>query len=281
MASATAGQPIRCQAAIAWEAGKPLSIEEVEVAPPKAGEVRLKVTCCGICHTDAYTLSGADPEGVFPSILGHEVSAIVESVGEGVTTVAPGDAVIPLYIPECKECEYCTSGKTNLCQKVRATQGKGIMPDGTTRFIHVASGKPIFHFMGISGFSQYTVVLEISVAKVNPAAEPTKACLLGCGVTTGLGAVWNTAKVQKDSTVAVFGLGGVGLACILAAKMSGAKRIIGIDLCVSPFLPVLVFLLGIATGIQPSSSSHRSLVLPIVSIQRITARRRFRMSSLK
>jgi len=200
----------------------------VEVAVPKAGEVRIKVLHSGVCHTDAYTLSGADPEGVFPSILGHEGAGVVESIGEGVTSVRVGDLVIPLYIPECKECKFCKSGKTNLCQKVRATQGKGVMPDNTTRF--TCKGKPIYHFMGTSTFSQYTVLLEISVTKINASADPAKVCLLGCGITTGLGAVWNTAKVEKGATCAVFGCGGVGLAVIQACKIAGASKIIAVDI---------------------------------------------------
>lgn len=230
--SATPG-PIKCLAAIAWEADKPLSIEEVEVAPPQKGEVRIKVLHTGVCHTDAFTLSGADPEGIFPSILGHEGGGIVESVGEGVTSVAVGDHVIPLYTPECRECKFCKSGKTNLCQKVRITQGAGTMPDKTTRF--TAKGKPIHHYMGCSTFSQYSVVLEISVAKVNPSAALNKVCLLGCGITTGRGAVTHTAKVKKGDTVAVFGLGGVGLAAVQAAASVGASRILAIDINESKF----------------------------------------------
>jgi len=231
--SSTAGQPIKCLAAIAWEANKPLSVEEVEVAPPQKGEVRIKILHTGVCHTDAYTLGGHDPEGVFPSILGHEGGGIVESVGEGVTSVAPGDHVIPLYIPECRECKFCKSGKTNLCQSVRATQGLGVMPDKSVRF--TCKGKPIHHFMGCSTFSQYTVTLEISVAKIAPAAPLDKVCLLGCGITTGRGAVTNTAKVTKGSTVAVFGLGGVGLAAIQAAASVGASRVIGVDINADKF----------------------------------------------
>jgi S-(hydroxymethyl)glutathione dehydrogenase/alcohol dehydrogenase len=222
------GKPITCKAAIAWEAKKPLSIEEVEVAPPQAGEVRLKVLYCGVCHTDAYTLSGADSEGVFPVILGHEGGCVVESIGEGVTTVKPGDVVIPLYIPECRECKFCKSGKTNLCQKVRTTQGRGVMPNESVRF--KCKGKDIYHYMGTSCFSQYTVVLEISVAKVTPEANLEQACLLGCGITTGYGGVLNTAKVEEGATVAVFGLGGVGLACVAGAKTAKASRILAIDI---------------------------------------------------
>ncbi|KAI9094612.1 chaperonin 10-like protein [Phlyctochytrium arcticum] len=223
----TTGPIIKCKAAVAWEAGKPLSIEEVEVAPPKKGEVRIKLTATGVCHTDAYTLSGQDPEGLFPVIFGHEGGGVVESVGEGVTSVQPGDHVVPLYIPECRNCKFCKSGKTNLCSVVRVTQGQGYMPDGTSRF--TCKGKPIFHYMGCSTFSEYTVALEISVAKVDKSAALDKVCLLGCGITTGYGAVINTAKVEAGSTVAVFGLGGVGLSAIQGAKAAGAKRIIAID----------------------------------------------------
>lgn len=219
---------IKTRAAVAWEAGKPLSIEEVDLMPPQKGEVLVRIVATGVCHTDAYTLSGADPEGVFPAILGHEGAGIVEAVGEGVTTLAVGDHVIPLYTAECGECKFCKSGKTNLCQAVRATQGKGLMPDGTTRFFK--DGKPIFHYMGTSTFSEYTVVPEISLAKISKEAPLEKVCLLGCGVTTGMGAVKNTAKVQPGDTVAVFGLGGIGLAVIIGAVMAKASRIIAIDI---------------------------------------------------
>ncbi|MEE3044205.1 MULTISPECIES: S-(hydroxymethyl)glutathione dehydrogenase/class III alcohol dehydrogenase [Thalassospira] len=221
-------ETITCKAAIAWEAGKPLSIEEVQVAPPKAGEVRVKIVATGVCHTDAFTLSGDDPEGIFPAILGHEGGGIVESIGEGVTSVAVGDHVIPLYTPECGECKFCKSGKTNLCQKIRVTQGKGLMPDGTTRFSQ--NGKPIYHYMGCSTFSEYTVLPEISLAKINKSAPLEEVCLLGCGVTTGMGATVNAAKVQKGDSVAVFGLGGIGLSAIIGAQMAGAGRILAIDI---------------------------------------------------
>jgi S-(hydroxymethyl)glutathione dehydrogenase/alcohol dehydrogenase len=221
-------QFIKSRAAVAWEAGQPLSIEEVDVMLPKAGEVLIKVVATGVCHTDAYTLSGDDPEGVFPAILGHEGGGIVEQVGEGVTSVEVGDHVIPLYTAECGECKFCTSGKTNLCQAVRETQGKGLMPDGTTRFYK--DGKPIFHYMGCSTFSEYTVLPEISLAKINKQAPLEEVCLLGCGVTTGMGAVLKTAKVQEGDTVAIFGLGGIGLSAIIGARMAGASRIIGIDI---------------------------------------------------
>ena len=221
-------ETITCKAAIAWEAGKPLSIQEVQVAPPKAGEVRVKIVATGVCHTDAFTLSGDDPEGIFPAILGHEGGGIVESIGEGVTSVAVGDHVIPLYTPECGECKFCKSGKTNLCQKIRVTQGKGLMPDGTTRFSQ--NGKPIYHYMGCSTFSEYTVLPEISLAKINKSAPLEEVCLLGCGVTTGMGATVNAAKVQKGDSVAVFGLGGIGLSAIIGAQMAGAGRILAIDI---------------------------------------------------
>ncbi|HYW75961.1 MAG TPA: S-(hydroxymethyl)glutathione dehydrogenase/class III alcohol dehydrogenase [Gammaproteobacteria bacterium] len=239
---------MKSRAAVAWEAGKPLSIEEIDVADPKAGEVRLKVVATGVCHTDAYTLSGADPEGNFPSILGHEGGAIVESVGEGVTSVAPGDHVIPLYTPECGECKFCRSGKTNLCGAIRATQGKGVMPDGTSRFS--LNGKPILHYMGTSTFSEYTVLPEIAVAKIDSRAPLDKVCLLGCGVTTGIGAVFNTAQVEKGATVAVFGLGGIGLSVIQGARMAGASRIIGVDLNPAKF--ELAKQLGATECINPS-----------------------------
>lgn len=219
---------MKVKAAVAWKAGAPLSVEEVDLEGPKKGEVLVKVVATGVCHTDAYTLSGDDPEGLFPVILGHEGGGIVEAVGEGVTTLKKGDHVIPLYTPECRECKFCLSGKTNLCVRIRATQGKGLMPDGTSRFSK--DGKPIFHYMGCSTFAEYTVVPEIALAKVNPAAPLDKICLLGCGVTTGIGAVLNTAKVEKGATVAVFGIGGIGLSVIQGAKMAGASRIIAVDI---------------------------------------------------
>ncbi|SOD98099.1 S-(hydroxymethyl)glutathione dehydrogenase/class III alcohol dehydrogenase [Caenispirillum bisanense] len=219
---------VTSRAAVAWEVNKPLQIEEVQVAAPKAGEVLVRIVATGVCHTDAFTLSGADPEGIFPSILGHEGAGVVEEVGPGVTSVAVGDHVIPLYTPECGTCKFCLSGKTNLCQAIRATQGKGLMPDGTSRFS--AKGKELFHYMGTSTFSEYTVLPEIALAKINKTAPLEKVCLLGCGVTTGMGAVLKTAKVQPGSTVAVFGLGGIGLSAIIGAVMAKAERIIGIDI---------------------------------------------------
>lgn len=219
---------IKTRAAVAWEAGKPLSIEEVDLMPPQKGEVLVRIVATGVCHTDAYTLSGDDAEGVFPAILGHEGAGIVEAVGEGVTSLQVGDHVIPLYTAECGECKFCKSGKTNLCQAVRATQGKGLMPDGTTRFSK--NGQPIYHYMGCSTFAEHTVVPEISLAKISKEAPLEKVCLLGCGVTTGMGAVKNTAKVQEGDTVAVFGLGGIGLAVIIGAVQAKAGRIIAIDI---------------------------------------------------
>ncbi|MGY0313103.1 S-(hydroxymethyl)glutathione dehydrogenase/class III alcohol dehydrogenase [Alteromonas macleodii] len=224
---------IKSKAAVAWGPGEPLEMEEVDVELPKKGEVLVRIVATGVCHTDAFTLSGEDPEGVFPSILGHEGGGIVEMVGEGVTSVEVGDHVIPLYTAECGECKFCTSGKTNLCQAVRATQGKGLMPDGTSRFSK--DGEPIYHYMGCSTFSEYTVLPEISLAKVNKTAPLEEVCLLGCGVTTGMGAVLKTAKVQEGDTVAIFGLGGIGLSAIIGARMAGAGRIIGIDINESKF----------------------------------------------
>ncbi|MFD1215999.1 MULTISPECIES: S-(hydroxymethyl)glutathione dehydrogenase/class III alcohol dehydrogenase [Microbulbifer] len=226
-------ETIKSRAAVAWGPGQPLSIEEVDVMPPQAGEVRIRVIASGVCHTDAFTLSGDDPEGNFPAILGHEGGGIVESVGEGVTSLAVGDHVIPLYTPECGECKFCKSGKTNLCGKIRETQGKGLMPDGTSRFSK--DGEPIFHYMGCSTFSEYTVLPEISLAKVNKTAPLEEVCLLGCGVTTGMGAVMNTAKVEEGATVAIFGLGGIGLSAVIGATMAKAGRIIAIDINESKF----------------------------------------------
>lgn len=219
---------MKVRAAVAWGPNEPLKIEEVDLEGPKKGEVLIRILATGVCHTDAYTLSGADPEGIFPVILGHEGGGIVEEVGEGVTSLKKGDHVIPLYTPECRECKFCKSGKTNLCQKIRETQGRGLMPDGTTRFSK--DGKPIFHYMGTSTFAEYTVVPEISLAKIDEAAPLDKVCLLGCGVTTGIGAVFNTAKVKEGDTVAVFGLGGIGLSVIQGAKLANAGRIIAIDI---------------------------------------------------
>jgi Zn-dependent alcohol dehydrogenase len=217
---ATNGQVITCKAAVAWEAKKPLDITDIQVDTPKTGEVRVKIIANALCHTDIYTLDGHDPEGLFPCVLGHEATAIVESIGEGVTSVQAGDVVIPCYTPECKEqdCIFCQSDKTNLCPKIRATQGKGFMPDGTSRMSK--DGKPIFHFMGCSTFAEYAVIAEISAAKIHPGADLTKMCLLGCGVSTGWGAVFNTVKMEPGKSLAVFGLGALGLSVIQAAKKS-------------------------------------------------------------
>ncbi|NRB39026.1 MAG: S-(hydroxymethyl)glutathione dehydrogenase/class III alcohol dehydrogenase [Pseudomonadales bacterium] len=240
---------MKSKAAVAWAPNQPLTIEEVDVMPPKKGEVLVRILATGVCHTDAYTLSGADSEGKFPCILGHEGGGIVERLGEGVTSVAVGDHVIPLYTPECGECKFCLSGKTNLCQKIRATQGAGVMPDGTTRFYK--DGKPIYHYMGTSTFSEYTVLPEISLAKINPEADLKEVCLLGCGVTTGMGAVMNTAKVQEGDTVAIFGMGGIGLSAVIGAVMAKASRIIVIDINDRKF--ELAKQLGATDCINPST----------------------------
>ncbi|GAA6045014.1 hypothetical protein JCM8097_004352 [Rhodosporidiobolus ruineniae] len=227
--SDTQGKVITCKAAVAWEAGKPVSIEDVLVDPPQAGEVRIKVLYTALCHTDLYTLSGDDPEGAFPVVLGHEGGGIVESIGEGVTDVKVGDHVVPLYTAECRECKFCKSGKTNLCGSVRATQGQGQMPDGTRRFKAAKNGAELLHFMGCSTFSQYTVVSKYSVVAITDKAPLDKACLLGCGLTTGYGAATKTANVQEGDNTAIFGLGAVGLAVIQGCKVRNAKSIIAVD----------------------------------------------------
>ncbi len=216
------------KAAVAFAAGEPLSVETVQLAGPQDGEVLVEVMATGICHTDAYTLSGADPEGLFPSIMGHEGAGVVREVGRGVTSVSVGDHVIPLYTPECRQCKFCTSGKTNLCGAIRETQGQGLMPDGSSRFS--LNGDRLFHYMGTSTFSNFTVLPEIAVAKIRRDAPFDKVCYIGCGVTTGLGAVMNTAAVEPGANVAVFGLGGIGLNVIQGARLVGADRIIGVDL---------------------------------------------------
>jgi S-(hydroxymethyl)glutathione dehydrogenase / alcohol dehydrogenase len=241
---------MKTRAAVAWEAGKPLAIEEVDLQGPQPGEVLVRIVATGVCHTDAYTLSGADPEGLFPAILGHEGGGIVEEVGAGVTSVKPGDHVIPLYTPECGKCKFCTSGRTNLCQAIRATQGRGLMPDGTSRFS--IKGKPVLHYMGTSTFSEYTVLPEIALAKINPKAPLDKVCLLGCGITTGIGAVLNTAKVWPGATVAVFGLGGIGLSVVQGAVMAKAARIVAIDTNPSKF--EMARALGATDCINPKDS---------------------------
>ncbi len=218
---------MKVKAALAFEAAKPLVIDEIDLDGPKAGEVLVKLVATGVCHTDAYTLSGRDPEGLFPAVLGHEGGGVVEEVGPGVTSVEVGDHVIPLYTAECRQCKFCLSGKTNLCGAVRATQGQGLMPDGTSRISH--GGRRVHHYMGTSTFAEYTVVAEVSLAKIRKDAPLDKVCLLGCGVTTGIGAVLNTAKVEPGSSVAIFGLGGVGLSAIQGAVLAGAERIIAVD----------------------------------------------------
>lgn len=240
---------MKTRAAVAWAPNKPLTIEEVDLQGPQSGEVMVKLVATGVCHTDAYTLSGEDSEGVFPCILGHEGAGVVVEVGAGVTSVAVGDHVIPLYTPECGKCKFCLSGKTNLCQAIRATQGKGLMPDGTSRFSK--DGKPIFHYMGTSTFSEYTVLPEIALAKINKAAPLDKVCLLGCGITTGIGAVLNTAKVEPGSTVAVFGLGGIGLSVLQGAVMAKASRIIAIDINESKF--EMAKMLGATDCVNPQN----------------------------
>ncbi|WP_319422811.1 S-(hydroxymethyl)glutathione dehydrogenase/class III alcohol dehydrogenase [Pleurocapsa sp. FMAR1] len=235
------------KAAIAFGANKPLSIETVQLEAPQKGEVLIEIKATGVCHTDAYTLGGADPEGLFPTILGHEGGGIVAEVGEGVTSVKPGDKVIPLYTPECRQCEYCLSQKTNLCQAIRSTQGKGVMPNGTSRFSF--NGEKLYHYMGTSTFANYTVLPEIAVAKIRDDAPLDKVCLIGCGVTTGLGAVINTAKVEPGSNVVVFGLGGIGLSVIQGAKMVGASKIIGVD--INPDKQSLAELYGMTDFVNP------------------------------
>jgi S-(hydroxymethyl)glutathione dehydrogenase/alcohol dehydrogenase len=236
------------RAAVALAAGQPLSIETVQLEGPRAGEVLVEIKATGICHTDAYTLSGSDAEGLFPSILGHEGAGVVVEVGPGVTSVAVGDHVIPLYTPECRECRFCTSGKTNLCGAIRETQGQGLMPDGTSRFS--MNGQSLFHYMGTSTFSNFTVLPEIALAKIRPDAPFDKVCYIGCGVTTGLGAVINTAKVEPGSTVAVFGLGGIGLNVLQGARLVGADRIIGVDL--NPGRVALAQRFGMTDFINPN-----------------------------
>lgn len=245
--SDTKGKVISCKASVAWAAKEKLSMETVEVAPPKAGEVRMKVVATGVCHTDAYTLDGHDPEGLFPCILGHEGGGVVESVGEGVTHVAEGDHVVPLYVPQCYECKFCKSPKTNLCQSIRTTQGAGVMPDGTSRF--TCKGQSLYHFMGCSTFAEYTVVAGVSICKVDPAAPLDKVCLLGCGISTGYGAALNTANVQPGNTVAIWGLGAVGLAVAMGCRERGASRVIGVDINPDKFEPAKKF--GVTEFVNP------------------------------
>ena len=251
---------ITTRAAVAFEAGQPLSVEAVDLAPPAAGEVLVEIKATGICHTDAYTLSGADPEGVFPAILGHEGAGIVREVGRGVTTLKPGDHVIPLYTPECRQCKFCLSGKTNLCGAIRETQGRGLMPNGSSRFS--LNGEPLFHYMGTSTFANFTVVPEIALAKIREDAPFDKVCYIGCGVTTGLGAVMNTAKVEAGANVAVFGLGGIGLNVVQGARLAGAERIIGIDL--NPQRQALAEQFGMTDFVNPTEVA--SVVEAIVDL---------------
>ncbi len=235
------------KAAIAWAAGQPLSIETVQLEGPQAGEVLVEIKATGVCHTDAYTLSGDDPEGLFPAILGHEGAGVVVEVGADVKSLKPGDHVIPLYVPECRNCSYCLSGKTNLCQSIRITQGQGLMPNGTSRFS--IGGKMLHHYMGTSTFANYTVVPEISLAKIRSDAPFDKVCYIGCGVTTGIGAVINTAKVEPGANVVVFGLGGIGLNVIQGARMVGANKIIGVD--INPMKQLLAKKLGMTHFVNP------------------------------
>ena len=239
---------MKIKAAVAWEAAKPLEIEQVDLEGPKLGEVLVRLAATGVCHTDAYTLSGRDPEGLFPAVLGHEGAGVVEEVGAGVTSLAPGDHVIPLYVPECRQCKYCLSGKTNLCITLRATQGQGLMPDGTSRLS--SGGKPLHHYMGCSTFAEANVLPEIALAKIRPDAPLDKVCLLGCAVTTGIGAVLNRAQVEPGSSVAVFGLGGVGLSVIQGAVMANAERIIAVDL--NPKKHELAAQLGATDFVNPN-----------------------------
>jgi S-(hydroxymethyl)glutathione dehydrogenase / alcohol dehydrogenase len=250
---------MRVRAAVAWGAGKPLSIEEVELAGPKAGEVLVEIKATGVCHTDEFTRSGADPEGLFPAILGHEGAGVVVEVGPGVTTLKKGDHVIPLYTPECRQCKSCLSRKTNLCTAIRATQGKGRMPDGTSRFS--LNGKPVFHYMGCSTFANFTVLPEIALARIRDDAPFDKVCYIGCGVTTGIGAVINTAKVEPGANVVVFGLGGIGLNVVQGARMVGANMILGVDL--NPQREALARKFGLTHFINPKG---KDVVAEIVEL---------------
>ncbi|MBC7385966.1 MAG: S-(hydroxymethyl)glutathione dehydrogenase/class III alcohol dehydrogenase [Cryobacterium sp.] len=245
-------------AAVAWEPKRPLEIEEIDVEGPKEGEVLVRMVATGVCHTDAFTLSGEDPEGVFPCVLGHEGGGVVEEIGKGVTSLKVGDHVIPLYLSECKQCQYCLSGRSNLCDAIAETEWSGLMPDGTTRFSK--NGKKIFHYMGTSTFSEYSVIPEIALAKINPLAPLEKVCLLGCGITTGIGAVLNTAKVRPGSTVAVFGLGGIGLSVVQGAVMAKASRIIVVDINEEKF--ILAKQLGATDFINPKK--HASPIQEVI-----------------
>lgn len=251
---------MKTRAAVAWQAGQPLTIEELDLEGPRAGEVLVEIKATGICHTDYYTLSGADPEGLFPAVLGHEGAGVVVEVGPGVTSLKPGDHVIPLYTPECRQCKFCLSRKTNLCQQIRGTQGKGLMPDGSSRFS--LKGKPVLHYMGCSTFSNYIVAPEIAMAKIRPDAPFDKVCYIGCGVTTGVGAVIYTAKVEPGANVVVFGLGGIGLNVIQGARMVGADKIIGIDL--NPAREAMARKFGMTHFLNPKD--HPNIVDAIVQL---------------
>ena len=250
------------RAAVALKSGAPLSLETVQLEGPKAGEVLVEIKATGICHTDEFTLSGADPEGLFPSILGHEGAGVVVDVGPGVKSLKKGDHVIPLYVPECRECEYCTSHKTNLCQSIRVTQGQGLMPDGSSRFS--LRGKKLHHYMGTSTFANYTVVPEISLAKIREDAPFDKVCYIGCGVTTGIGAVINTAKVEPGANVVIFGLGGIGLNVVQGARMAGANMIIGVD--INPKRRALAEKFGMTHFVNPKDMAENELVPYLVNL---------------
>jgi len=253
---------MKTRAAVAWKAGEPLTVETIDIEGPKAGEVLVEIEATGICHTDAYTLSGADPEGLFPAILGHEGAGIVREVGAGVSTLKPGDHVIPLYTPECRQCKTCLSRRSNLCTAIRATQGKGVMPDGTSRFR--CDGDPVFHYMGCSTFANYTVLPEIALAKVREDAPFDKICYIGCGVTTGVGAVINNAKVWPGANVAVFGLGGIGLNVIQGARMVGADKIVGID--TNPAKRAMAEKFGMTHFVNPAEVGRDKVVQAVVDL---------------
>jgi len=253
---------MQVRAAVAWQAGAPLSIETVQLDGPKAGEVLVEIKATGICHTDEFTRSGADPEGLFPAILGHEGAGVVVDVGPGVTSLKKGDHVIPLYVPECRECEYCVSRKTNLCQAIRVTQGQGLMPDGSSRFS--IAGKKLHHYMGTSTFANYSVVPEIALARIREDAPFDKVCYVGCGVTTGIGAVINTAKVEPGANVVVFGLGGIGLNVVQGARLAGANMIVGVDL--NPARRALAERFGMTHFVNPRDMSDAELVPYLVNL---------------
>jgi S-(hydroxymethyl)glutathione dehydrogenase/alcohol dehydrogenase len=253
---------MKTRAAVAWAAGKPLTIETIDIEGPRAGEVLVEVKATGVCHTDAYTLSGADPEGLFPAILGHEGAGIVREVGTGVSTLKPGDHVIPLYTPECRQCKTCLSRRSNLCTSIRATQGKGVMPDGSSRFR--CDGKPVLHYMGCSTFANHTVLPEVALAKVREDAPFDKICFIGCGVTTGIGAVIYTAKVWPGANVAVFGLGGIGLNVIQGARMVGADKIVGVD--TNPNKRAMAEKFGMTHFINPDEVGRDKVVQAIVDL---------------